>query len=102
MNRPLISIIVAIDKNYLIGNNNQIPWYIPGELKNFRDITMHKPIIMGRKTHESIGKVLDGRINIVISRQETLNISGVEVYKGFREALNAHQSAEEIMVIGGS
>ena len=47
-------------------------------------------------------KVLDGRINIVISRQETLNISGVEVYKGFREALNAHQSAEEIMVIGGS
>ena len=72
MSHPLISLVVALDKNYLIGNDNKIPWHIPRELKNFRDITMHKPIIMGRKTHQSIGKVLDGRINIVISRQESL------------------------------
>ena len=102
MSYPLISLIVALDKNYLIGNNNKIPWHIPGELKNFRDITMHKPIIMGRKTHESIGKVLDGRINIVISRQESFRIKGVEVYMNFREAIEAHRSVEEIMVIGGS
>ena len=47
MSHPLISLVVALDNNYLIGNNNKIPWHIPGELKNFRDITMHKPIIMG-------------------------------------------------------
>ena len=102
MSHPLISLVVALDKNYLIGNNNKIPWHIPGELKNFRDITMHKPIIMGRKTHQSIGKVLDGRVNIVISRQESLKIKGVEVYMNFREAIEAHQSIGEIMVIGGS
>ena len=102
MSHPLISLVVALDKNYLIGNNNKIPWHIPGELKNIRDITMHKPIIMGRKTHESIGKVLDGRINIVISRQKSLKIRGVEVYMDFGEAVKAHQSVEEIMVIGGS
>ena len=56
MSHPLISLVVALDKNYLIGNNNKIPWHIPGELKNFRDITMHKPIIMGRKLMNQLVK----------------------------------------------
>ena len=55
--KPLISIIVAMDKNNLIGKKNQIPWYIPSELKRFRHLTMGKPIVMGRKTHESIGRI---------------------------------------------
>ena len=64
---PLISIIVAMDKNNLIGHHNQIPWHIPSELKRFRSLTIGKPIVMGRKTHESIGRVLDGRDNIVLT-----------------------------------
>jgi len=56
INNPKLSIVVAMDKNNLIGDKNKIPWYIPGELKRFREITMGKPIIMGRKTHESIGR----------------------------------------------
>ena len=59
--KPLISIIVAMDKNNLIGEKNNIPWHIPSELKRFRSLTMGKPIVMGRKTHESIGKILDGQ-----------------------------------------
>ena len=82
MSHPLISLVVALDKNYLIGNNNKIPWHIPGELKNFRDI-IHKPIIMGEKLTESIGRVLDGRINIIISRQKSLKIKGAEVHMSF-------------------
>ena len=64
-----ISLIVAMDKNNLIGSSNQIAWHIPGELKRFRNITMGKPIVMGRKTHESIGKPLDGRVNIVLTKR---------------------------------
>lgn len=65
--RPLISLIAAIDKNNLIGDSGKIPWIIPGELKRFKEVTMGKPIVMGRKTHESIGRVLVGRENIVLS-----------------------------------
>ena len=67
-----ISLIVAMDKNNLIGASNKIPWHIPGELKRFRDITMGKPIVMGRKTHESIGRPLDGRMNIVLTKNQNL------------------------------
>ena len=68
--KPLISIIVAMDKNNLIGEKNNIPWHIPSELKRFRSLTMGKPIVMGRKTHESIGKILDGRDNIVLTSNQ--------------------------------
>ena len=62
---PIISIIVAMDKNNLIGKKDRIPWHIPSELMRFRELTMGKPIIMGRKTHESIGKILDGREKVI-------------------------------------
>ena len=71
---PSLSIVVAMDENRLIGNKNKIPWHIPGELKRFREITMGKPIVMGRKTHESIGRVLDGRQNIVLSSNTLYNV----------------------------
>ena len=72
--KSIISIIVAMDKNNLIGQKSQIPWYIPSELKRFRSLTMGKPIVMGRKTHESIGRVLDGRDNIVLTSNKRFPI----------------------------
>ena len=77
---PIISIIVAMDKNYLIGKKDRIPWHIPSELSRFRDLTMGKPIIMGRKTHESIGKILDGRDNIVLTTDKKYKHDGVIIY----------------------
>ncbi len=83
MSKPLISIIVAMDKNNLIGKMKKIPWFIPGELKRFRNITMNKPIVMGRKTHESIGKILDGRENIVLSQNKSYTKNGIKVFHSF-------------------
>ena len=100
--KPLISIIVAMDENNLIGHQNQIPWYIPSELKRFRSLTMGKPIIMGRKTHESIGKILDGRDNIVLTLDHKYSKQGVSVYNNFNKVIEDYSSHTEIVVIGGS
>lgn len=97
----MISIIVAIDENRLIGKNNQLPWHLPADLAHFKAVTMGKPIVMGRKTYESIGRPLPGRRNIVISRQN-LKIPGVEIFSGIEEALQALKTEKEIMIIGGS
>ena len=97
-----ISLIVAMDKNNLIGSSNQIPWHIPGELKRFREITMGSPVIMGRKTHESIGKPLDGRVNIVLTKNQNLRFDGVQCYSKLEDIFNSLKNEEEIFVIGGS
>lgn len=97
-----ISIIVAMDKNNLIGASNQIPWHIPGELKKFREITMGKPIIMGRKTHESIGKPLDGRVNIVLSKNEEISFEGVQCFTNLEDVFSSLKSEKEVFIIGGS
>ena len=85
-----------------VGNKNTIPWEIPGELKRFRNITMGKPIIMGRKTHDSIGVVLDGRENIILTRNKNYKKNDVHVYNNFLECVKKFNSYPEIMVIGGS
>ena len=97
-----VSIIVAMDKNNLIGASNQIPWHIPGELKRFRDITMGKPIIMGRKTHESIGKPLDGRVNIVLTKNKEISFKGVDCYSSLEDIFCSLKNESEVFVIGGS
>ena len=97
-----VSIIVAMDRNNLIGASNQIPWHIPGELKRFREITMGKPIIMGRKTHESIGKPLDGRENIVLTKNEEINFEGVKCYSNLDDIFTNFRNEKEVFVIGGS
>ncbi len=97
-----VSIIVAMDRNNLIGASNQIPWHIPGELKRFREITMGKPIIMGRKTHESIGKPLDGRENIVLTKNEEINFEGVKCYSNLDDIFTSFRNEKEVFVIGGS
>ena len=100
--KPLISIIVAMDKNNLIGCKNKIPWHIPSELKRFRSLTMGKPIVMGRKTHESIGRILDGRDNIILSLDNKYSKQGIIIYNNLNKVIEDFSSHEEIIIIGGS
>jgi dihydrofolate reductase len=97
----IISIIVAIAQNNVIGNNNQLIWHIPGDLKRFKSITMGHTVVMGRKTFESIGKPLPGRKNVVISRQTNFKAEGCLVYNSLDKALDSLKNEGEIFIIGG-
>lgn len=98
----IISLIAAMDRNRLIGNKNQLPWHLPADFAHFKSVTMGKPILMGRKTYESIGKPLPGRTNIVLSRNPETHFEGVTCVSSFEEAVAAVPDVEEIMIIGGS
>lgn len=95
-----ISLVVAMNHERVIGTNNQLPWSIPEDLAYFKQVTLGKPIIMGRKTFESIGRVLPGRKNIVISRSNFQH-QGVIVYSTIEEALEANSDVGELCIIGG-
>ncbi|QCR32379.1 dihydrofolate reductase [Lysinibacillus sp. SGAir0095] len=97
----MISLIVAHDRNRVIGYENKMPWHLPGELQYFKEQTMGKPMIMGRKTFDSIGRPLPGRRNIVITRNANYQVEGVEVATSLEEALKLAGNEEEIMIIGG-
>jgi len=103
-----LAIIVAQAKNRVIGIKNRLPWHLPEDLRYFKQVTMAKPIIMGRKTFESIGRPLPGRENIVISRQADYAPAGVRVVTSLEEAREMAESLclinglEEAMVIGGA
>ncbi len=96
-----ISLIVAASLNNVIGNKGRLPWSLPAEMTRFKQITIGHPIIMGRKTHESIGRPLPGRQNIIISRNQNYTAQGCEVVPSFSQALTAAKEANEIFVIGG-
>ena len=98
----IVSIIVAFDQNKLIGNKNQLPWHLSADLKHFKAVTMGHPIIMGRKTFESIGRPLPGRENIVITRNKEYQKSGITIVNGLEEALEGLRSEEEVFIIGGA
>ena len=98
----MISIIVAAAENDVIGNQGDLPWRLSDDLKRFKATTMGKPIVMGRKTWESIGRPLPGRQNIVITRQAGFTAEGCDVVGSADDAIAAAGDAEEIMVIGGS
>ncbi len=86
----------------MIGKDNKLPWHLPSDLKHFKKVTMGKPIIMGRKTFESIGKPLPGRMNIVVTRNPEWRAKGVEVAHSLEEAVGlASLEGLEVMVIGG-
>lgn len=102
MARPLLSLICAMDKNRLIGKNNALPWHLPADLAFFKKTTMGKPIIMGRRTFESIGKPLPGRQNIVITSNPDWFAEGCDVADGIDAALEQAGSAPEVMLIGGA
>jgi len=97
-----ISLIVAMASNRVIGADNKMPWHLSADLKRFKKITMGSPILMGRKTHESIGKVLPGRTNIVISRNSEYQSEGCQVYSDITSALESFSECQEIFIIGGS
>jgi len=99
---PRLSLIVAMARNRVIGANNAIPWHLPGELKMFKTITMGHHIIMGRKTWESIGRLLPGRTTVVVTRQQDYLVPGAIVSNTLDGALAACQGDDEIFVIGGA
>ena len=97
----IIAAIVAIDLNHAIGKNNQLLWHLPADLKFFKQTTMGCPIIMGRKTYQSIGRLLPGRKNIIITRNEDFKIEGAEIYQSLNDAISKCDS-EKVFVIGGA
>lgn len=103
-----IALMVAMARNRVIGRNNRLPWYLPEEMQYFKRATMGKPIIMGRRTHESIGRALPGRSNIVITRNDDWSREDVWVAHSLEQALEQAErqglidGAEETVVIGGA
>jgi dihydrofolate reductase len=100
----MISTIVAVAKNGVIGKADGLPWYLPAELARFKEVTMGHPIIMGRRTHESIGRALPGRTNIVITRNKDFKAEGCIVTLSLEKALakaKRAEGADEIFIIGG-
>lgn len=99
----MISFIVAMDQNHLIGSNNNLPWTLPDDLKRFKKITMGHPIIMGRKTYESIGKPLPGRENIILTRNKEMSFDGCTVFHSSHDLIDYCLSqSDEFFVIGGA
>jgi len=97
----MVSIIVAMSRNGIIGRDNVIPWKIPADLARFRELTLGHTLIMGRKTFESIGRALPGRRNIVVSRQADYVAKGVVVAGSLPEALQLADGEDEIFICGG-
>src|SRR3989338_6860751 len=96
----MISIIAALGDNRVIGKNNALPWHLPADFKHFKDITAGHTVIMGQKTHESIGKPLPHRINIVVTRDTEFRAPGCEVVYSLDEALQKVRTDEEAFIIG--
>jgi len=101
MTQPAISMIVARSRNHVIGRDNQMPWKISADLQFFKRVTMGHPVIMGRKTWESIGRPLPGRRNIVVSRNPDIQLTGAELAGSLDEALNRLSEFPRVFVIGG-
>lgn len=98
----MISLIVAASENDVIGVDGDLPWRLPQDLKHFKATTLGKPVIMGRKTWESLGRPLPGRQNVVITRQSGYAAEGCDVVSNPAAALQACHGADEVMIIGGS
>ncbi len=107
MTLPLC-LIAALADNRVIGRDNQLPWHLPADLKHFKALTLGKPIIMGRKTWDSLGRPLPGRLNLVVSRQAGLQLQGAEVFASLELAIEraaewaGEQGVAELMLIGGA
>lgn len=98
---PTVSLIAAMAENRVIGRDQGLPWRLPADMQHFVSLTRGKPIIMGRRCHEAIGRALPGRQNIVLSRNRALQATGCTVVHNIGSALTAAAGAPEIMVIGG-
>lgn len=101
---PIISAIVAMGQNRVIGRNNQLPWHLPADLKHFKELTTGHPILMGRKTYESIGKPLPNRTNIIMTQNDTFQAPHCIIVKSIQDALMlpAVLNSQEMFIIGGA
>lgn len=99
-----ISFIVAVSENKVIGRNNKLPWHLPSDMKYFKNKTWAMPVVMGRKTFEALGKPLEGRTNIVITRQADWKPAGVKIVHSIDQAIieATKLDAKEIFIIGGA
>lgn len=95
-----ISLIVATSENNAIGLDNKMLWHLPAELAHFKRTTLHKPVLMGRKTYESLGRPLPNRTNVILTRQKDLEIEGCEIVHSVEEAIEKYGN-EEFMITGG-
>ena len=103
MNQPRLMMIVAMAKNRMIGKDNQMPWHLPDDLKYFKAQTLNKPVIMGRKTFESLGsRPLPNRPNLVVSRNGDYQAAGVQVFDSVESAVASVSDAEEVVIMGGA
>ncbi len=101
-NKPTISIIVAMSENRVIGNDNSLPWYLPADLKHFKAMTIGKPIVMGRKTWESLPGKLPDRTHIIITSNPDYVAEGCVVVHSLEQALEAMGDVPEVMIVGGA
>src|SRR5216684_7368138 len=97
-----LELVVAVAENDVIGRGNQLPWHLPADLRHFKSLTLGKPVLMGRRTYESIGKALPGRLNLVLSRSQGFSPSDCIVVKTLDEARIAAGPESSLMVIGGA
>jgi dihydrofolate reductase len=100
--RPTVSLLAAVADNGVIGRDNRLPWHLPDDLKRFKSLTMGKPILMGRKTFEAIGRPLPGRTNLVLTRSREWSSPGIVVVHSVAEALERAADAAELFVVGGA
>ena len=98
----IVSIIAAMSENRVIGRHNKLPWHLPADMKHFKRLTMGKPVVMGRKTFESIGGPLSGRTNIVITRNKQYHTDDCIIVHSIDEAFDLAKTSNELMVIGGA
>ena len=101
MNAPALSLIAALDRGYAIGKGNALPWHLPDDLRRFKALTLGKPVLMGRRTAESLGRALPGRRNLVLTRSGRVPFAGMEAIASLDAALEAVADAGELCVIGG-
>jgi dihydrofolate reductase len=99
---PCICLIAALAANRVIGNNNALPWHLPADLKRFKALTMGHPVVMGRKTYESIGRPLPGRRNLVITRNRGYSAPGCDIVHSLDDAIAACRGTKIIFIIGGA
>jgi dihydrofolate reductase len=99
---PKISMVAAMANNRVIGKDNKMPWHMPADLKHFKKVTMGKPVVMGRKTYESIGMLLPGRENVIVTRDQAYQVAGATIVHSLEQAIEHLSTVEEIMIIGGS
>lgn len=99
--RPRLSLIVAVASNGVIGVDGQLPWRLPDDLKRFKALTMGHTLVMGRKTHESIGRLLPGRRTIIVSRNPAYRVEGATVVDSVEAAIQAAAGETEVFVVGG-